>query len=125
LWSDRSKGLMIVAVYLSLGLFVSFSCGRRELGRINAAEWRRFRRTSQTGRAVEQRRPQACPLSLCRLRMKREDFITNTGHASTPLVSLLPSHPNAPSPFHPFTPPRLPPGFPSTLPGSSTLQGMP
>ena len=83
------------------------------------AELTDARHTLQAQTAVEPRRPRARPLTLCLLRMKREDFITSCRprlHPSSlpPPKSSLPASP----------PPSLPPRFPSTLPASSTLQGL-
>lgn len=77
--------------------------------------WAAQGRALQAERAAEQRRPQARSLTLCLLRMKREDFITSCRPRLHP--SSLPP-PKTPSPSF------FPPSFPSTLPASSMFQGL-
>ncbi|KAK2918010.1 hypothetical protein Q8A73_004756 [Channa argus] len=87
-------------------------CGRQPLRRTDSAKHSSSQHTLQE--AMEPRRSWAHPLTLCLLRMKREDFITSC--KTTPPVSLLPTL----SPSSP--PPSLLPRFTSTLPASSTVQ---
>ncbi|KAI4825051.1 hypothetical protein KUCAC02_020750, partial [Chaenocephalus aceratus] len=99
-------------------------CGRRVLThRQHSAERRGGRHTLQAEKAVEPRRPRARPLTLCLLRMKREDFITSCKPRLHP-SSLPPSQPSHP-PLPPSPPHSLTPRFPSTLPASSTFQACP
>jgi len=65
--------------------------------------------------AVEPRRPRARPLTLCLLRMKREDFITSCRPRLHPSI-LPPPEPSLPPLHLHYLPPRLP----STLPASSS-----
>lgn len=78
---------MTVAVSLSLGLFVSLSCGRQALRHTGSAEWSGAQHTLQAEKAVEPHRSRARPLTLCLLRMKREDFITSCKTTPPPLQS--------------------------------------
>lgn len=95
------------------GVFVSVSCGR----------WTHRQQSGvlQAERAVELHRPRARPLTLCLLRMKREDFITSCRPRLHPSC-LPPPKPHFPS--YPLLLPSLPPCFPSTLPASSMFQGL-
>lgn len=84
-----------------------------ETHRQHRAELTDARHTLQAEKAVELRRPRARPLTLCLLRMKREDFITSCRprlHPSSlpPPKSSLPPHP----------PPLLPLYLPTSLPHS-------
>lgn len=78
-------------------------------------------RALQAERAVELHRPRARPLTLCLLRMKREDFITSCRPRLHPSC-LPPPKPHFPS--YPLLLPSLPPCFPSTLPASSMFQSL-
>lgn len=116
---------MTVAVPFTRGLFVSLSGGSRAPRHTGSAEQSLTdaRHTLQAGRAVEQRRPRARLLTLCLLRMKREDFITSCRPRLHP-SSLPPSK---------FSPPQSLPASPSSLSASplpfntlasSMLQGL-
>lgn len=90
--------------------------------------WRMDTQAAQSGvlqaeRAVELHRPRARPLTLCLLRMKREDFITSCRPRLHPSC-LPPPKPHFPSYLPPSPPLSPPPRFPSTLPASSMFQGL-
>lgn len=115
LWSRyKGKPHDCSGLSLRLGLFVSLSCGRRALThRQRSAERRGARHTLQAEKAVEPRRPRARPLTLCLLRMKREDFITSC----RPRL-----HPSSLPPPKPSLPPSLPSSFTtSPLPHSQPV----
>lgn len=74
------------------------------------------RHTLQAERAVELHRPRARPLTLCLLRMKREDFITSWRPRLRP-SSLPPPKSSLP----PCSPPLLPVYLPVSLPHSQPV----
>lgn len=89
------------------GVFVSVSCGR----------WTHRQQSGalQAERAVELHRPRARPLTLCLLRMKREDFITSCRPRLHPSC-LPPPKPHFPS--YPFSSPLY---LPASLPHSQPV----
>lgn len=84
-----------------------------EAHRQHRAELTYARHTLQAEKAVEPRRPRARPLTLCLLRMKREDFITSCRPRLHP--SSLPP-PQALSPSPPLLPHYLPASLPHSQP---------
>lgn len=80
-----------------------------ETHRQHRAELTDARHTLQAEKAVELRRPRARPLTLCLLRMKREDFITSC----RPRL-----HPSSLPPPKSSLPPLLPLYLPASLPHS-------